>query len=289
MSDYRLAVLADIHGNLPAFEAVLADLKDFAPLDRILVAGDTTTGPRQETIFNRLREMDAVFIQGNSEQWLCALDDGTIEEYYVKAKQFALGRWAYANLSREALGFMHTLPEQTVYHLPGTSPIRITHGSPRKINEGVYPNANPAQLDGILADIVEPVILFGHTHQPWQVQTDGRLALNPGAVCSPLNGQVGAQYALLDWDGERWQAHLRCVPYDLDLIRRDFIESGLMDSTILARGYLGGILTGRDATSAFITYAKNLARAAGFGDLPYIPNEVWDQAGATFAWENWPV
>ena len=285
---YRLAILADIHGNLPALEAVLADLQQFAPLDGLLVAGDTTTGPHQEIVLDRLREIGAMIIQGNGEHTILEMAAGSAPDYFRTAKQFSLGRWAFSNYTPAALAFIQTLPEQLVFSLPGADPIRLVHGSPRRINEGIFPQVNPAQLADVLELVAEPVFICAHTHQNWQIQVNGRLALNPGAVCGPLNGQVGAQYALLEWHGAAWRADLRCIPYDLQAIARAFVESGLLDTGYLARAFLTSIFSGNNITNEFISHAFDLSKKAGDTHLPYIPDEIWDQAGATFPWPGFP-
>jgi putative phosphoesterase len=286
-----ILILSDIHGNLPSLEAVLADARQsarqFAPLDAILVAGDIITPIYHETLLQKLRDLQAVMIQGNGEKGLLEMEDGSAPAYYWTAQQFALARWCFANVTKTDLEFIRTLPEQRTFHLPGTDPIRMVHGSPRKINESIFPSAHPEQLAEVLALVDEPVVIFGHTHQPWQVRIDGRLALNPGAVTGPLDGQVGAQYAILDWDGRAWQARLRCVPYDLQATDRIFQDSGLLETGYLARSFLISIHTGQNGAEDFLTYAFELSRQAGFGDLPYLPDEIWEQAGASFPWPSY--
>ncbi len=120
-SHLRLAVLADIHGNLPAFEAVLADLECFTPLQGILVAGDITGGPGQQAVLERLIELGALMIQGNGEQAVVRLALGAAPQYVYTAKQFSLTRWAHDSLSPALLDFVCRLPEQAVWEDSGTS------------------------------------------------------------------------------------------------------------------------------------------------------------------------
>ncbi len=103
---YRLAVLADIHGNQPAFEAVMADIKRHGSPDAILVAGDITGGPGQQAILQRLFEAQAIMIQGNGEQAIAQLANHSAPQAYFTTHQFSLIRWAHEHLSPEqrALG-----------------------------------------------------------------------------------------------------------------------------------------------------------------------------------------
>jgi predicted phosphodiesterase len=106
MVQYHLAVLADIHGNLPAFEAVMLDLESRSPLDAILVVGDIVGGPGQQTILQRLIDRDAVMVQGNGEQGIARLASGTAPGYISAAHQFSLMRWVYEHLSPEQVSYL---------------------------------------------------------------------------------------------------------------------------------------------------------------------------------------
>ena len=227
----RLAILSDPHGNRPALEAVLTDLEPYA-VDGILVAGDLTGGPHAVEIIRALRERGAILIRGNSDNGLVLYAAGRAPAAWRTAHQFALLRHDHRLLDAETLALIAALPEQRVVALPGTAPIRLVHGSPRRCTEPIIPDdpalqerfraaaltpryGPPVSLSQMLALIEEPVLICGHTHFPWQAERDGRLVLNPGAICGPLNGDNGAQYALLTWDGARWRAEHRLVPYDL--------------------------------------------------------------------------
>jgi len=90
---YRLAVMADIYGNLPAFKAVMADLRQYTPLDGFLVAGDIVGGPGQEAILQRLMALKIVVAHGNGEVSALQVADGHALDYVYTAQQFSLLRW----------------------------------------------------------------------------------------------------------------------------------------------------------------------------------------------------
>ncbi len=281
----RFAILSDIHGNLPALEAVLADN---APLDLsgIIVAGDMTGGMQINEVMSRLRALpNCWMIRGNNENYLARFASGAAPDWWHTALQWSLTRWNYQNLDPDHLAFVLALPEQRVIELPGAPAIRVVHGSPRRSNELVYPDVNAKQLTECLALVPEPVVIFGHTHVPWKVRQNGRLALNPGAVCSPLNGIVGAQYALLTWDGKAWQVEHRTLDYDLEPVRIAFRQSGLLDNGDgFIRSYLYDIEHGTKSLIDFLDYAFRLSSESGFADCEFVPDEVWMQASKTFAW-----
>jgi len=141
----QLAILSDIHGNLPALEAVLAAL-DAYNLKGIVVAGDFVGGPQSLETFHRLRELVCWIIRGNSEGYALSFYEGDGPDYWCTSRQWASMRWTTRQLNSEALAFLHTLPEQLVINLPGTTPIRVVHGSPRDPSELLFPDRDPGPL-----------------------------------------------------------------------------------------------------------------------------------------------
>jgi putative phosphoesterase len=282
----RLAVLADVHGNLPALEAVLSDIRH-ADVDGFVVAGDLVGGPSPVESIQALRSLHSWIIQGNSDASFIHYAEGEAPPAWRTSSQYALLRWGVRQLDQETLDFLKSLPEQRVISVPGTAPIHVVHGSPRDPAESIYPDRDPALLDEALAQITESVLICGHTHEPWVRERGNRLALNPGSVAGPLDGHVGAQYALLTWRDGRWHVQHRAIPYNLDRIRADFEESGLLEEGgALARAFLLGIETGRNVTQFFLSHARRLAESAGLEGYPVIPDAVWLEATETFNWDQ---
>lgn len=130
----RLAILADIHGNIPALEAALREIKRDA-LDGLIVAGDMIVGPNSVEVIRRLRELDARMIRGNNENYLLRFASGEAPDWWHTARQWSFMRWNYRQMNEETLNFIKGLPEQLIIHLTGTDPIRVVHGSPRNVSE----------------------------------------------------------------------------------------------------------------------------------------------------------
>ena len=283
----QLAVLSDIHGNLPALEAVLNDLQQY-PIDGIVVAGDIVNGgPQGAETAQRLRALDSWMIRGNADNALLKYAAGDVPAIWHTCHQFAQLRWTHRHVDQETLAFLKSLPEQRVIALPGTAAIRVVHGSPRHVSESIFPDRDPAALEMALAQTSEPVLVCGHTHLPWQVERNGRLVLNPGAVSGPLNGFVGAQYALLNWCDDHWQAEHITVAYDLERVRLACRESGFLEEGgAWAQAFVLCLETGQDVLEDFFSYALDLAAKAGFPDSDIVPDDIWHQATATFAWAS---
>ncbi len=283
MGSVRIALLADVHGNLPALQAVLADMRCFNP-DAMVVAGDLSIGPGSHETTRLLLENGAICICGNSDINLLKFLDGRVPGEWNTVRQFALLRHAARTSTPELIAFLRSLPLTRTVQVGDAPPLLIAHGSPDDPYEGLDPE-NPERIHHFLAAQAENVLVCGHTHQPYSLEWHGRLAINPGSVACPLNGQIGAQWALLEWAAGGWQVDLRCVQYDLALIRRDFIRSGMLDQNDpLARAFLLSMYVGADLALDFLSHARNLAREAGLGEIKLIPDDIWQQADENFDW-----
>ncbi len=201
-----LALLYDIHGNLPALEAVLDDARGRGAR-RWLLGGDMAPfGAWPGETVDRLRELDAAtWIRGNTERWLVDrsdLPDDQPMSAAVTACREALGDTVADELG--ALPERAALGDQTV----------AWHGSPVSDMRSFMPEAG-GDDDELLTGVTDRRLTFGHTHLQFRrtVRTDaGELELlNPGSVGMPLDGDHRAAYALIDDDGE---VVLRRVGYD---------------------------------------------------------------------------
>jgi predicted phosphodiesterase len=299
----RLAILADIHANFTALEAILADLAGLRDLAGIVVAGDHLTGgPAPAATLRRLRDLGAIMIAGNGEGYLLDYRAGTLPGA-SSGQHWATARWTYGQLEAAELDFLAGLPNQTVVALPGATPIRVVHGSPQRIKGRLYPDRDPARLalfraaelldceehpaplDVWLAGVAEPVLVCGHTHIPWQQTWARGLAINPGSAGAPLDGSPEADYALLLWRGDHWQAELRSVTYDLGAARGLFERSGFLAAGgPFARACLCNIQTGRNYLGRFVNLGERLAMQHGHNADGFLPDSVWEQAEAAFEW-----
>ena len=278
----RLAVLADVHGNLPALEAALSQIEQDA-VDGILVAGDMVAGPNSVEVLRRLRDLGATMIRGNNENYILRLASGDAPAWQHHARQWAFIRWNYQQMDSDSLTLIRDLPEQRTLTFDGADPIRMVHGSPRNVSELVYPDQDLSRLETALEMVSEPVLIFGHTHVPWQLRLDGRLALNPGSVCGTFNGQTGGSYAILTWDGARWDAELRELHYDLSLIRQAFEQTGLLAASgPIGECWLHDLEHGVNTLPRFVDFAYEQSAQAGHADLPYVPDEIWDASYELF-------
>ncbi len=300
----RLAVLADVHGNLPALEAVLADADAAGRPDAILVAGDHALGaPYPAEVLDRLLERGAALINGNRDLWLFRARRGDPPPGWYEGEHCGSGRWTSAQLGDDRLDCLEALPVSTTLDLPGATAVRMVHGSLAGPYGRVLPDDDPALLQRYrrnggkptpedsatlaLRAISEPVLVCGHTHLQWHQHLDGRLAVNPGSVGESLCGDPRARYALLHWDGEAWHVEPRAVAYDTGVLAPAFRERGLVETGGgFARATLRDMETGRNFTLWFYRHVALEARRAGLAEGDVFPDEVWQSAAATFDWED---
>lgn len=197
-----LALLYDVHGNLPALEAVLADAWD-AGADRFILGGDYALfGPFPAETVAALREIrGATWIRGNVDRWTAHPDQAPDDEFVPAA----------ISACREALGpgtvsELDALPEQFVSD--GT---RCCHASPLSDMRSFFPEPSEDE-DELLDGVGERRVVFGHTHLQFRrLRPDGVELVNPGSVGMPMDGDPRAAYALLDEDDA---VELRRVGYD---------------------------------------------------------------------------
>ncbi len=295
----RLAILADIHGNLPALDAVLADARAHSA-EGFVVAGDLLVGgPFPVETLDRLRSLKAWIIRGNTETYFTNYDTGAAPEEWQTCAQWAALRWSHARLDRDALDYLAALPDTREVALPGVTPICVVHGSPRGLSEGILPGDDadaarkfaqarvdaPLTARDALAQIAAPTLVCGHTHIAWQQRHNGQLALNPGAVGGPIDGVLGAEYALLTWEAGRWTADLRIVDYDIDALFSAYRDRGMLASGgAMVRALMHSIETGQNHAWYLVLHAFDLAAQAGIQHNGVVPDEIWERAAATFDW-----
>ncbi len=220
----RIAVLADVHGNMPALEAVIGDLEEQA-VDEVLVGGDMVgRGPEGSRVVKRVRELGWPAIGGNHEDYLLAFRRGEIPDEWQRAREWAAGRWMAAELDDEDAEWIDGLPFSL--DRPG---LRLVHGTPQTNRDGIGSWTRDPELAGHLAEIDGSVLVCAHTHRALVRELDGGMVVNVGAVGLPFNGDHRAQYAIFTAGGPYgWRVELRQVAYDLKRIFEIYEATGFL-------------------------------------------------------------
>jgi predicted phosphodiesterase len=210
----RVAVLADIHGNLPALDAVLADV-DAAGVDAIVLNGDMATGPMPAQTLDRLAGLGerAVWVRGNCERELAQAWDGTVDPGLPEQARVP-AEYCATKLDRAHRDLLDGLPLSVTLEVTGLGPVRFCHATAVSDTAMVLVDSPVADYRNGFAGVTEPVVVLGHTHMPFDRLADRRRFVNPGSVGMPY-GTPGAYWALLGPD-----VVLRRTGYDADAAGR---------------------------------------------------------------------
>jgi predicted phosphodiesterase len=220
----RVAVVSDLHGNLVALEAVVADLRQTAP-DLILHGGDlATVGPRPAEVIDRVRELGWPGVVGNTDEllWRPETKTGVVAAAPKLAPWLdtlfgTLGPWAAERVGPERLAWLRELPAERA-----EDGLRLVHASPGDLWKAPMPDAAPADLARTYGPLGGDVAVYGHIHRPFVTETDAFTVANSGSAGFPWDGDVRASYLLVT-DGV---PEVRRVPYDIEAAGRDAHDAG---------------------------------------------------------------
>jgi putative phosphoesterase len=225
----RVAVITDIHGNLPALQAALDRIDDLA-IEGIYCGGDLVGyGPHPNEVCALLQEREIPTIYGNYD-YAIARDLEDCGCAYVTQHDRELGQqsvaWTLANTDQASKDFMRELPFDM--HFPvGDQDVHLVHGSPRKVNEYLFEDKPASLYERLAAAETDQVLVFGHTHKPWIHTYGGVLFVNCGSVGKPKDGDPRAAFAILEASDAGVRASIERVPYDAVAVAREVEAAGL--------------------------------------------------------------
>jgi predicted phosphodiesterase len=204
----QVAALYDIHGNLPALEAVLREVRE-ANVDQILVGGDVFPGPMCTEALSCLRALDVPvqFIQGNGEREVLAQLTGAPSD--VPEQYLAAIRWVAAQLGPDDQRFVSSWPLTRRIAIPPLGNVLFCHATPRNDTEIFTRVTRDDVLAPIFHTLDVPLVVVGHTHMQFDRAIGSVRVVNAGSVGMPF-GDTGAFWLLLGPNVE-----LRRTPYDL--------------------------------------------------------------------------
>lgn len=261
----RIALLADIHGNLPALDAVIAELEQLQP-DQVVLDGDLINAvPFSPQVIDRVRTLDWVVVRGNHEFYY--LDYGTERAApdCDDAERWGQLHWLVERITPEQGLYLATLPDERTLYVPGTQPVRVAHGVPGRNRVGFYNEQPMEKIAAEIREIEEGTIISAHTHVQIDrhihlprdpvhaLQSDPHVDLheagsrangsrrrhwhlvNPGSVGLPLDRDPRAQFAILESVGEDverggWQVTHHRVAYDRRPALEAYAETGMLEA-----------------------------------------------------------
>ena len=252
----RIVILADIHGNLPAFEAVQADIQTLAP-DKVIVNGDIINrGPQSKECLQAVRATGWPVVFGNHEWYALKRVDGDIGDEWRTEFWSPFDRVA-ESLTEEEVATIRALPHDIVIDLPELPAMRIVHGSMRALNDGIGFWMPDAELLDAARGAPEPVIIGAHTHRTFERRVADRWFLNCGAVGSPFNGDPGAQYLVMTANNGAWNADFRSVPYDRDPVYAAWDKTDELQRSMAARAFKLEVETATYHLGSYVRFCQN--------------------------------
>lgn len=222
----RIAVVSDIHGNLSAFEALLADIRQVSP-DRVLHGGDLAdSGSSPLEIIDWIRDLGWQGVMGNTDEMLVRPD--SLEKFAHQSPAPA-NLWAAireiavatrAVLGEERLAWLARLP--LVVSQPGFA---LVHASPESCWRAPSADAVDTEVEAIYGSVERPIVAFGHTHRPFIRTLSGSpgMLINTGSVGLPYDGDARASYLVLDEN----MPSIRRVEYNVDRELKALASCGL--------------------------------------------------------------
>jgi putative phosphoesterase len=224
----RIALFSDIHGNLPALEAVLADIAR-QQVDAVYCLGDLVgyaAFPNEVT--ERIQREGIATIMGNYDDGV-GFDRDDCGCAYRDAEEQRRGQeslmWTRARVTPENKAFLRNLHKEIRFDADGKR-VLLVHGSPRKLNEYLFEDRPVSSFQRLAATSNADVIVFGHTHKPYTKDVDDVLFVNVGSVGKPKDGDWRACYAILE-PGAADPVQFMRVPYDIQIVTNAIRHSDL--------------------------------------------------------------
>ena len=232
-----IAVVSDVHGNLRAFQAVLAGLRQVAP-DLVVHGGDLAYGGTHPAeIIDQVRSLGWLGVRGNTDEMLWAPE--SLAKFAATTPKLApllsilqdLIPPTLASIGEERLRWLEELPltySQEVFSL--------VHASPNDLWRAPMPNASDDELVSTYATLRARIVVYGHIHRPYIRRLRGMIVANAGSVSQPYDGDRRASYLVID--GEK--IVIRRVEYDVESEAQELLHSGLPHADWLSRILLAG-------------------------------------------------
>jgi putative phosphoesterase len=249
-----VALIGDVHGNLPALEAVLADAEARGAGPVWNVGDFTGYGPFPDEVVKRLQQPHVVNIIGNYDQKVLKFERKSAKwrKSKLHEKWLAFG-WAWEHLSQVSRDYLRSLPEQRRLEVKGRR-VLLCHGSPESVDEHLWSATPEKRMRQLAAMARADLVVCGHSHEPFRRDVQGVVFVNTGSVGRPDDGDPRASYALAEITRSDMETeHLR-VAYDLERVVQATRRNGLPEA------FAEMLLRGRNLDSVLSGETRQVAR-----------------------------
>jgi predicted phosphodiesterase len=231
----RLALFSDIHGNIRGLDACLADLRAQGGADTIVGVGDyCLDGPSGRAVLERLHELGAVCVRGNTDRYIFDRDGVRDDD----PEEGASVAWQREALGDAWVAWLGALPFAANFG-GGADGLLVVHANPKADDEHLWPDAGDALLERVTHGVTQRTIAFGHLHLPYVRMWRDRLFVNVASAGLPKDGDPRVGYAILTQRSGGWQVKHRRVDFDVEKYAREIEKSGMPDTkkrlTVLRR------------------------------------------------------
>ena len=250
-----IAVISDIHGNVPALEAVIEDLRHLQ-VDEVLVCGDLVgRGPQGHAVVRRIAELGWRCLKGNHEDFLERIRCSKLRETDLLPSTWPALQWMAKDLTVADDAFIEALP-MTLEPESATG-MRLFHGSPQSFSRGIGSWTVDAELRSHWESADAQLLVCAHTHRTMERTVADGSVVNVGSVGLPFNGDTRSQYAVFSPSRGRWEVSFRRIDYDRDGFKRIFDSSGFLAAGgIYARLLLREVETARSHLVPYMKWCK---------------------------------
>ena len=276
-----IAVLADIHGNHSALQAVIDYCMGHGITHYILLGDYVTDCPNPQKTMELLYVLKQYFkcyiVRGNREEYLLDYRKNG-EVGWTKGSGSGSLLYTYEQMTEKDFQFFDSLPIYGINNPKESPGFEYCHGSPAQSSELLF--SEKRNTKRIMNQLKTQILLHGHTHIQESFSYRDRKAVNPGALGLPRNNMQYAEFAILHGTKSGWEEELMQVKYDRHEILKEFATSGLKEyAPAWAAIQMHTIRTGIDLSEAVLLKAMQLCeRETGMARWPKIPEKYWAEA-----------
>lgn len=249
----KIAILADIHGNLHALTAVLDHLRRH-PVEAVVCLGDVAVyGPQPHEVVQALRALQPLTVQGNTDAWALDPHPHPVRDVSTDITN-TIELWGADRLTAEDREYLASFTREVWLDLPGGRRLYACHGSPRANTEEITPQLPPEQLNELLAGVPAAAVAFAHTHSQGLFYHRGQLLFNPGSVGMPYREDVltgdrwyapWAEYARLDASRNHLSVTFFQLSYDIEALTETAFRVGMPEAGWWVTYFERGLARGR--------------------------------------------
>jgi len=262
----RIAVIADIHGNYPALEAVAREIERQQP-DYVVLNGDMINGtPMNVEVLDFVQTQDWIVIRGNHEFYYLDFDTERARPEYSDPERWGQLHWLVDQISVEHGHFMAMLPDERVFYLPNTQALSIAHGVSGQNTIGFSHRQQDEEIASRLDHVPQHTVVSAHTH----IQIDRHVrksddrawhVINPGSVGLPLTKNPQAQFAIIESVDDAvvkggWSVEHFGVEYDRRPLLEAYTTSGMLEAGgVMSRLFMWEICTAEPEIILFFRWS----------------------------------